>query len=89
LLCFLRIGGNQEKIPNSNSEQYNYPIGIAVGHYDNNGFLDFFFLNVGSAPPRWPDVVNSIGAMIIVTTSSGKKSYQPFVIGEGYVRLIL
>ena len=27
--------------------------GIAVGDYDNNGFVDFFFSNVGSTPPRF------------------------------------
>ena len=38
-------------LPNPNSKFNSYPMGIAVGDYDNNGLVDFFFSNVGSTPP--------------------------------------
>jgi len=31
--------------------KYSYPMGIAVGDYDNNGFQDFMFSNVGKTLP--------------------------------------
>ncbi len=36
---------------NPGSEWCGYPMGIAVGDYDNNGNVDFFFSNVGDTPP--------------------------------------
>jgi hypothetical protein len=39
--------------PNPNSEQYSYPMGLAVTDYGNNGLVDFFFSNVGTTPPRF------------------------------------
>ena len=36
---------------NPGSEWCGYPMGIAVGDYDNNGHIDFFFSNVGDTPP--------------------------------------
>ncbi len=38
-------------MPNPNSDFNSYPMGIAVGDYDNSGTVDFFFSNVGSTPP--------------------------------------
>jgi hypothetical protein len=38
---------------NPNSEQYSYPMGIAVTDYGNNGLVDFFFSNVGTTPPQF------------------------------------
>lgn len=38
---------------NPSSDEYSYPMGIAVGDYDNNGFVDFAFSNVGSTPPNF------------------------------------
>ena len=40
-------------MPNPNSNQYSYPMGIAVTDYKNNGTADFFFSNVGSTPPSF------------------------------------
>ena len=37
--------------PNPTSEYFSYPMGIAVGDYNNNGRPDFFFSNVGSTTP--------------------------------------
>lgn len=46
------MGNNQFiNMPNPNSEQYSYPMGIAVSDYNNDGLVDFFFSNVGSTPP--------------------------------------
>ncbi len=39
--------------PNPTSDQYTYPMGIAIGDYDNDGLVDFFFSNVGSSPPHF------------------------------------
>ena len=36
---------------NPSTGKYAYPMGIAVGDYDNNGFMDFFFSNTGSSVP--------------------------------------
>lgn len=38
-------------MPNPNSNFNSYPMGIAVGDYDNDGLVDFFFSNVGGTPP--------------------------------------
>jgi len=38
---------------NPTTGKYAYPMGIAVGDYDNNGFLDFFFSNTGSSVPEF------------------------------------
>jgi len=38
-------------MPNPNSEQSSYPMGIAVADYNNDGRVDLFFSNVGSTPP--------------------------------------
>jgi enediyne biosynthesis protein E4 len=38
-------------MPNPNSEQYSYPMGIAVSDYNNDGLVDLFFSNVGSTAP--------------------------------------
>lgn len=42
-----------ENMPNPNSNQYSYPMGIAVTDYRNNGLVDFFFSNTGSTPPNF------------------------------------
>ncbi len=38
---------------NPNSEQYSYPMGVGVGDYNNDGWVDFVFSNVGSTPPNF------------------------------------
>ena len=38
---------------NPNSDQYSYPMGIAVGDYNNDSWVDFAFSNVGSTPPNF------------------------------------
>lgn len=46
------LGNNSFKnMPNPNSEQYSYPMGIAVGDYNSDGLVDLFFSNVGTSPP--------------------------------------
>ena len=45
--------GNFTDAPNPNSDEYSYPMGIAIGDYDNDGLVDFFFSNVGSSPPHF------------------------------------
>ncbi len=45
--------GNFVDLPNPNSAVYSYPMGIAIGDYDNNGFVDFMFSNVGTTPPHF------------------------------------
>jgi len=40
-----------KNMPNPNSEQYSYPMGIAVADYNNDGRVDLFFSNVGSTTP--------------------------------------
>lgn len=37
-----------QAIPNPMSETFGYPMGIAVGDYNNDGLVDFYFSNVGS-----------------------------------------
>ncbi len=43
--------GRFELRPNPTSEQFTYPMGIAVTDLGNDGLADFFFSNVGSTPP--------------------------------------
>jgi len=38
---------------NPTTGKYAYPMGIAVGDHDNNGFMDFFFSNTGSSVPEF------------------------------------
>ena len=38
---------------NPSSNYYSYPMGIAVGDYNNDGRIDFAFSNVGSTPPNF------------------------------------
>lgn len=38
-------------ISNPGSNWCGYPMGVAVGDYNNNGHIDFFFSNVGYTPP--------------------------------------
>jgi hypothetical protein len=47
------LGGLKFKdMPNPTSKVYGYPMGIAVGDYNNDGRVDFFFSNTGgTAPP--------------------------------------
>ena len=40
-----------ENVKNPNSDVYGYPMGIAVGDYDNDGLVDFFFSNTGTTAP--------------------------------------
>lgn len=42
-----------KNMPNPNSQQSSYPMGIAVTDYKNDGLVDFFFSNVGSTPPEF------------------------------------
>lgn len=42
-----------KNMPNPNSEQYSYPMGIAVADYNNDGRTDLFFSNVGTTPPKF------------------------------------
>lgn len=39
--------------PNPNSDVYGYPMGVAVGDYDNDGRIDFFFSNTGTTAPEF------------------------------------
>lgn len=38
---------------NPTTGKYGYPMGIAIGDYDNNGYIDFFFSNTGSSVPEF------------------------------------
>jgi hypothetical protein len=38
---------------NPSSDRYGYPMGVAVGDYNNDTRMDFFFSNVGGTPPRF------------------------------------
>jgi len=44
-------GKSFEMMPNPLTGKYAYPMGIAVGDYNNDGFIDFFFSNTGSSVP--------------------------------------
>ena len=39
--------------PNPTTGKYGYPMGIAVGDYNNDGNIDFFFSNTGSSVPEF------------------------------------
>lgn len=39
--------------PNPTTGKYAYPMGIAVGDYNNDGNIDFFFSNTGSSVPEF------------------------------------
>ena len=39
--------------PNPLTGKYAYPMGIAVGDYNNDGFIDFFFSNTGTSVPEF------------------------------------
>lgn len=39
--------------PNPSTGKYSYPMGIAVGDYNNDGAIDFFFSNTGSSVPTF------------------------------------
>ena len=43
--------GTFENATNPNSQWCGFPMGIAIGDYNNNGHVDFFFSNVGDTPP--------------------------------------
>ena len=48
------LGGMKfENVANPTSDVYGYPMGIAVGDYDNDGRTDFFFSNTGSTAPAF------------------------------------
>jgi len=40
-------------VPNPTTGKYAYPMGIAVGDYNNDGFIDFFFSNTGTSVPTF------------------------------------
>jgi len=40
-----------EQVSNPNSNEFSYPMGIAITDLGNDGLADFFFSNVGSTPP--------------------------------------
>ncbi len=42
-----------QDMPNPTSDEFGYPMGIAVTDYRNDGLPDFFFSNVGSTPPAF------------------------------------
>lgn len=39
-------------MPNPMTNKFGYPMGIAVGDYNNDGRVDFFFSNTGTSVPR-------------------------------------
>ena len=39
-------------MPNPLTKKFAYPMGLAVGDYNNDGFVDFMFSNTGSTLPR-------------------------------------
>jgi len=45
--------GNFVNRKNPNSDEYSYPMGIGVGDYNNDGWVDFAFSNVGTTPPNF------------------------------------
>ena len=40
-----------ENVKNPTSDVFGYPMGVAVGDYDNDGLVDFFFSNTGTTAP--------------------------------------
>ena len=51
----LRNDGNLKFTPTQNpsTKMFSYPMGVAVGDYNNDKLIDFFFSNVSSTPPRF------------------------------------
>jgi hypothetical protein len=48
------LGGLKfQDMPNPTSDVYGYPMGVAVGDYNNDGRVDFFFSNTGGTAPRF------------------------------------
>lgn len=48
------LGGLKfQDMPNPNSAEYSYPMGIGVGDYNGDGRPDLFFSNVGPTVPRF------------------------------------
>jgi hypothetical protein len=45
--------GTFEKKSNPTTDKYAYPMGIAVGDYNNDGLVDFMFSNTGSTVPHF------------------------------------
>ena len=45
--------GTFEKKTNPTTDKYAYPMGIAVGDYNNDGLVDFMFSNTGSTVPHF------------------------------------
>lgn len=46
-------GETFKMMPNPLTGKYAYPMGIAVGDYNNDGLVDFFFSNTGSSAPTF------------------------------------
>ncbi len=46
-------GAGFTMMPNPTTGKYAYPMGIAVGDYNNDGLMDFFFSNTGSSVPTF------------------------------------
>lgn len=46
-------GERFKEMPNPLTGKYAYPMGIAVGDYNNDGLVDFFFSNTGSSVPTF------------------------------------
>jgi hypothetical protein len=46
-------GETFKMMPNPLTGKYAYPMGIAVGDYNNDGLVDFFFSNTGSSVPTF------------------------------------
>jgi len=46
-------GSGFTKKDNPTTGKYSYPMGIAVGDYNNDGNIDFFFSNTGSSVPKF------------------------------------
>lgn len=45
-------GRSYKMMPNPMTNKYGYPMGVAVGDYNNDGRVDFFFSNTGTSVPR-------------------------------------
>jgi len=46
-------GKNFSVMPNPMTGKFGYPMGIAVGDYNNDGKVDFFFSNTGTTVPKF------------------------------------
>ncbi len=44
---------NFSAAPNPSTDVFAYPMGVAVGDYNNDARMDFFFSNVSTTPPRF------------------------------------